>query len=176
MPSEKILNKKKQAVLDLIEKFSSATAGVLVDYKGITVEQDTQMRKALRDAGVEYTVTKNSISRFACKEVGYDKLNDILAGPTAIALSVNDPIAPAKIIAKYAKDIKTLEIKGGFVDGKVISADEVSDLAKLPSREELIAKALGSFNAPISGFVNVLNGNLRGLVVALNAIAEQKAQ
>jgi large subunit ribosomal protein L10 len=175
MPSEKVLQQKKEIVQELVEKLKSATAGVLVDYRGLTVEQDTELRNQLRKAGVEYKVVKNTLTRFAAKEVGYDELDPQLNGPTSLAISADDPVAPAKVLVEFSKKNENLEIKSGFVDGKVISVDEIKELADLPPREVLIAKVLGGFNAPISGFVNVLNGNLRGLAVALNAIAEKKA-
>lgn len=176
MPSEKILEQKKQAVQELAEKMRSAASGVLVDYRGLTVEQDTELRSQLRKAGVEYKVVKNTLTRFAAQETGLDELDPFLHGPTSLALTYEDPVAAAKILSDYAKKNKKLEIKVGFVEGRVIDAKEVKELGELPSKEVLIAKVLAGFNAPISGFVNVLNGNIRGLAVALKAIADKKAQ
>lgn len=173
MPSEKVLSEKKLIVAELARKLG-APSGVFVDYNGITVEQDTILRRELRAAGVEYSVVKNTLTRFAAKEVGLEGLDEILNGTTALAVSTDDMIAPARILAKFASENPNFKIKIGFVEGKVIDAAGVEALAKLPSKEVLIAKVLGGFNAPISGFVNVLNGNIRGLVVALNAIAEKK--
>lgn len=175
MPSEKVLQQKKEIVTEMVEKLKNASAGVLVDYRGLTVEQDTELRNQLRKADVEYKVIKNTLTRFAANEVGYGALDPVLNGPSSLAISMTDPVVAAKILVEYAKKNDKLEIKAGFVDGKVINVDEVKALAELPPREVLIAKVLGGFNAPISGFVNVLNGNLRGLAVALNAIAEKKA-
>lgn len=175
MPSEKILEQKQQVVSELADKFKSAVSGVLVDYKGITVEDDTKLRTELRKSGIYYAVKKNSIIRLAAKQVGLDELDSALKGTTAIAISDSDLTAPAKILAKFAETNKSFSVKAGFIEGKAVSADEVDVIAKLPSKEVLVAKFLGSMNAPISGFVNVLNGNLRGLVVALNAIAEKKS-
>ena len=174
MPSEKILKEKEQLVDELAEKIKNSVSGVLVGYEGLTVEQDTKMRAELRKAGVFYSVKKNSIISRALKTAGLDGLDPVLNGATAIAVSADDLVAPAKILAKYADDIEKLNIKAGFIEGKTSSAEEIQKLAKLPSKEVLIAKFVGGMNAPISGFVNVLNGNLRGLVVALNAIAEKK--
>lgn len=176
MPSEKILHLKQEVVQDLSEKIKSAKSIVLADYRGLTVEQDTELRSALRKAGVEYKVVKNTLTRFAMKKNGLDEIDSFLNGPTAMALSESDPVAPAKVLAEYAKKYEKLELKAGVVEGKVIDVNGVKALAELPPREVLIAKVLGGFNAPITGLVNVLNGNIRGLVVALNAIAEQKAQ
>jgi len=174
MPSEKILDQKKQIVADLAQTFRSSSAGVLVDYKGISVAEDTKLRAELRGAGVQYTVVKNTLTRLAVKEAGLDGLAGVLEGTTALAVSNDDPVAPAKILSAYAAKNKSFSIKAGFVEGRPISADEVKNLAKLPPKEELIARALAGFNAPVTGFVNVLSANLRGLVVALNAIAEKK--
>ena len=175
MPSEKVLLGKQQIVADLKEKLSAAAAGVIVDYNGITVAQDTKLRKDLREAGVEYMVVKNTLLGIAAKDVGLDDIIPSLNGTTALAVS-SDHVAAAKILSKYADESKgKFSVKCGFVDGGVIDADGVKALAKLPSREVLIAQVLGGFNAPISGFANVLNANLRGLVVALNAIAEKQS-
>jgi len=175
LPSNKILEQKKQVVQELTEKVKSAQSIVLADYRGLTVEQDTVLRNALRAAGVEYKVVKNTLTSFAMKANGLEGLDSCLNGPTAMAISSTDAIAPAKVLSEYAKKFEKLELKAGVVEGKVIDVDGIKALAEVPSREVLIAKMLGSFNAPITGFVNVLNGNVRGLVVALNAIAEKKA-
>jgi large subunit ribosomal protein L10 len=175
LPKEKVLNQKRAVVEGISEKMKAAKAMVFADYRGLTVEQDTELRNALRKAGVEYKVVKNTLSRFAAKENGLEGLDEFFNGPTAMASSDKDPVAPAKILNEYAKKFEKLELKVGVVEGKIIDVNGISALANLPSREVLIAKVLGGFNAPITGFVNVLNGNMRGLVVALNAIAEQKA-
>ena len=156
MPSERILAEKQQVVVELVEKLKSAAAGVLVDYCGLTVEEDTNLRNKLREAGVDYKVIKNTITRFAIKEVGFEELDDVLNGPTSLAISTDDPVAPAKIISDFAKDNDKIEIKGGFLDGKVITLDEVKTLASTPSRDTLLAKIMGSLNAPVSSLVRVL--------------------
>lgn len=175
MPSNKILEQKKQVVQELTDKVKSAQAIVLADYRGLTVEQDTALRNALRAAGVDYKVVKNTLTSLAMKANGLGDLEGFLNGPTAMAVSSNDAVAPAKVLAEFAKKFEKLELKVGVVEGKIIDVDGIKALAELPSREVLIAKVLGGFNAPIAGFANVLNANLTGLVVALNAIAEQKA-
>lgn len=175
MPSKQILEAKKVIVSNLTDKIANSKTLVLVDYRGLTVEQDTELRVALRKAGVKYEVVKNTLTRFAMNNNGYSELDTYLNGPTAIAYSYEDVLAPAKVIAEFAKKFEHLQIKVGIVEGKIFAEDEIKALAELPSREELIAKVLAGFNAPITGFVNVLNGNLRGLVVALNGIAEKKA-
>jgi len=174
MPKESTLNKKRAVIDEIASKIKNAKGLVIADYRGLTVGQDTELRKALRNANIEYKVVKNTLARFAVKEVGLDELESCLQGPTAIAVS-SDPVAPAKVMSEYAKKFDKLELKAGVVEGKVIDINGIKALAELPSREELVAKALGGLNAPIAGFVHVLNANLRGLVVALNAIAEKKA-
>ena len=175
MPSNKVLEQKKQVVSELSGRIKEAKTMVLADYRGLTVEQDTELRNALRKAGVEYRVVKNTLTKLAMDENGYSDIAEYLNGPTALAMSSEDLVAPAKVLVEYSKKYDKFELKAGIVEGRLIDLNGVKALAELPSREALIARVLGGFNAPISGFVNVLNGNIRGLVVALNAIAEQKA-
>ena len=164
MPSEKILMGKQQVVAGLKDKLSSAVSVVIVDYKGITVAQDTALRKELREAGVEYTVVKNTLLGIAAKEVGLEGIVPSLKGTTALAVC-NDHVAAAKILCKFADNSKgKFNVKCGDVEGKVLDADGVKALAKLPTREVLLTQVLFA-----------LNGNLRGLAVALNAIAEKQS-
>lgn len=156
MPSQKVLEEKKQIVAATVEQFKTAVSGVFVDYCGLTVEEDTQLRNKLREAGVEYKVIKNTLTRFAAKEVGFDELDPILNGPTSLAISMTDEVTPAKVIADFAKTHEQLEIKAGFLDGKVLQLDEVKKLAATPNRETLLAKLLGSLNAPISNLARTL--------------------
>lgn len=156
MPSEKVLENKKAMVKQLTERLQNAQAGVLADYRGLTVEQDTELRRKLREANVEYTVLKNSIIRFAAKEVGLEDLDSVLEGPTAIATSNDDVISPAKVLCDFAKENDLLEIKAGFVEGKVISIDEVKQYASIPSKEVLISKMMGSLQSPISKLARTL--------------------
>lgn len=157
MASEKILNAKKEAVAALIERLKNSAAGVLVDYKGITVEDDTALRKEMREAGVEYTVVKNTLLRFAVRETGLEEVENVLEGTTAIATSVDDVIAPAKILCKYADGHNNFSVKAGFVEGKVVSLDEVQALAKTPSKETLLTQLVFTLNAPIKNLAVVLN-------------------
>lgn len=176
MPSEKVLKQKQQLVEELSQRLQGSVAGVLVDYRGINVADDTKLRKELREAGIDYTVVKNNLLRLAVAKAGLEGLSGVLEGTTALATSTNDPVAAAKILCKYAGEKKDFfNIKAGFVDGGVLDNAEVEALSKLPSREELIAKTLGGLNAPIYGLASVLNANIRGLVVALNAIAEKQS-
>jgi large subunit ribosomal protein L10 len=165
MPSSKILAEKQQAVADLAEKLKVAQAGVLVNYSGITVEDDTKLRAALRNAGVEYKVMKNTLTGRACDMVGFGEMKQYLEGMTALAISVNDPVAPAKIMKEYADKVESFEIKAGFIDGGVIDAAKVNELASIPSKEVLIAKMLGSLQSPISG-----------LAVALQAVIDKSGE
>ena len=157
MPSEKTLNEKKAVVSALVDRLKNAQAGVIADYRGLTVAQDTELRKKLREAGVEYTIVKNTLTRFAANEVGLNDLDPILHGPSALATSTTDVVAPAKILVEFAKDNEQLEIKAGFVDGKVIDANEVKVYASIPSKEVLISKMLGSLQAPIGSLVRTLD-------------------
>ncbi len=135
---------------------------MVVDYKGISVADDTKLRRELRQAGVEYAVVKNTLLSLAARKTGYDALSGVLEGTTALAVS-SDPVAAAKLLSKLRRRVQgQFTVKGGFVEGKVISAAEVSQLAKLPAREQLVAMALGGLNAPITGFVTVLNPTSEG--------------
>lgn len=164
MPNEKILQEKQQYVADLKEKVSGSVAGVLVDYKGISVADDTKLRKELREAGVEYRVVKNTMLRLALKDSAYEGLSDVLENTTALALSKEDPIIAAKILCKFAEGSKKcFDVKAGFADGKVLDAQGVDTLSKLPNREGLLSMLLSA-----------LTGNLRGLACALKAVGEQK--
>ena len=156
MPSASVLKEKQQIVAELTEKIKNAATGIFVDYRGLTVAQDTELRAKLREANVEYKVIKNTLCRFAVDELGMNELDSILNGPTSLAVSVEDPVAPAKILADFAKDNEQLEIKAGFMDGKVLSMDEIKTLASTPSRDTLIAKIMGSLNAPASDLVRLL--------------------
>lgn len=177
MPNEKVLSEKKAVVAELTEKLRGAAGGVIVDYKGITVAEDTALRVEMRKNGVDYAVVKNTMTRFAVKNAGLDGLVEVLEGTTSLAVSANDPVAAAKVISAFAKKMNGQKfiVKAGFVDGQVISASRVKDLAELPSKEVLVATVLGTMMAPVSGLANVLNANITGLARALQAIADQKA-
>ena len=157
MPNAKVLESKKTVVESLTGKIQEATSVVFVDYKGITVAQDTELRKQFREAGVEYSVVKNTLTNFAAKDAGYD-FAEILNGTTAMASTTGDPIAPARIVCEFAKKNKnTLSIKGGLVEGSVLSADQLNGFGELPSKNALVASVLGTFLAPISSLAFVLD-------------------
>ncbi len=155
MPSEKVLEQKKQIVAALADTLKGAVAGVVVDYKGITVADDTALRKELREAGVQYTVVKNRLLGLACKEAGLD-MDEFLNGTTAIATSAEDHVAAARILSKFADAHKTFAVKTGFLEGKVIELETIQSLAKLPSREILLATVCNAFNAPIASFARAV--------------------
>ena len=165
---------KVAMIAEIKTTMQNAKGLVLADFRGIKVAQDTKLRRKMREAGVEYSVIKNNMASIAAKEAGIEGLDNYLKGPLAMVSSKNDPVAPAKLISEFIKDNRIMEIKGGLVEGKVIDADAVKALANLPPREVLIARLLGSMQSPISGFVNVLQGNIRNLVYALDAVRQQK--
>ena len=156
MASAKVLESKKQQVAELNEKIKSATAGVLVDYKGLTVEEDTLLRRKLREAGVEYKVIKNTLINLALEGTGLEGLRECLENPTAVALS-NDDVVAAKVLGEFAKGNEKLEVKMGFLDGTVMSKDEVIALGKIPGKETLIAQAVCGINSPLTKLVVVLD-------------------
>ena len=160
MPSNKVLEAKKQVVEELAGKLQTAVSGVLVKYEGITVADDTALRTALRKAGIEYSVMKNTLTGRACDMVGYGDMKQYLSGMTAIAISQDDAIAPAKIMKEYADKIPTFEIKAGFVDGGILDQAGVESLAATPSKEVLIAKMMGSLMSSLYGFAYVLQGKI----------------
>lgn len=147
------LEAKKQVVASIVEKFQKAQSIVFVDYRGLNAEETTNMRADCRKAGVEYLVLKNTMIERAAEELNITGLKAHLEGPTAVAFSMNDPASAAKIMLKYAKDTKKLSVKCGFLEGAVVGEDVVQSLSELPSREVLIAKIMGSLNAPVTNFV-----------------------
>ena len=176
MPSEAQLQSNKETVKAIAAVLKESQGTVLVDYRGIDVSQDTELRVALRGAGVAYSVVKNTMTGFAVRELGLGELEKALIGPTAMATSATDPVAPAKVLSEFTKKFEHLEIKAGVIGNKVIDAAGVLALAELPPKEILVSKMLGMIAAPISGLVNVLNANIRGLAVALSAIADKRRE
>lgn len=155
---------KKSALVDIVtEKFQAASSVVIVDYRGLTVEEVTELRKRLREANVEMKVIKNSILSRAAEKAGLEGLDDVFAGPTAVAFSNDDVIAPAKIIDEFSSEAKALEIKGGVIEGKVSSVEEMVSLAKLPNREGLLSMLLSVLQAPV-----------RNVAYAVKAVAEKE--
>lgn len=166
MPNAKVLSEKQAIVASLTETLQSASSGVLVDYKGITVAEDTALRAELRENGVEYSVVKNTLLRRAADNAGLSQLDEVLNGTTSIAISKDDPIAPMRIVNKYAKQMgDRFNIKAGFMDGQVLPLEDIAALAELPSKDGLVAQLLGMMLAPITS-----------LAIVLKAIAEKDGQ
>ncbi len=161
--SEAIIAKKAAIVDEVSDKFTAAASEVVVDYRGLTVEEVTNLRKQLRDAGVEMKVIKNSILSRAAEKAGLEGLGEVFTGPTAVAFSNEDVVAPAKIMHDFAKEAKELEIKGGIIEGKVSSVEEIQALASLPSREGLLSMLLSTLQAPV-----------RNVAYAVKAVAEKE--
>lgn len=147
---------KQPVVQEISENVKDAQSVVVVDYRGLTVAEDTQLRRELREAGVTYKVYKNTMMNFAFKDTDFESLSDVLEGPSAIAISKDDATAPARVLAKFAKDAPALEIKAGVVEGTYYDADGMKAIASVPSRDELLSKLLGSIQSPISNFARVL--------------------
>lgn len=166
---------KVDAVSDLSQKMTSAGSIFLADYSGIDVASVTELRRSLRKAGIEYYVVKNRLAKLAAADSGLEVLSEHFAGPTAMAFAGEDPVEPAKLLQKFIDDGGKLSIKTGLVDGQVLSPEVVGELAKLPSRDELIGKLVGTVNAPLDGLATVLNGLLRNLVGVLDAIKKEKS-
>ncbi|MFL6058105.1 MAG: 50S ribosomal protein L10 [Rubrobacteraceae bacterium] len=164
---------KARVIQEIAEKLRGNSA-VLVDYQGMNVAQSTQLRARSREAGVEFVVAKNTLTRMAADEAGVEDLSQYLIGPTALAFS-EDPVASAKLMAEFAEQVESFALKGGLLEGgRVLDEGEVAALSRLPGREQLLAQVVGGISSPLTGLVTVLNNTVQGLVVALNQIAEQK--
>ncbi|MCL1971490.1 MAG: 50S ribosomal protein L10 [Endomicrobia bacterium] len=165
--------KNQEEVKSLAGKFKAMKGMILTEYHGLSVEEISELRAKLRPLNSEYTVVKNTLSEIALKEAGIDA-GDNFSGPTALVIQNGDIVSPAKVIMEFAKTHEKLKVKAGFMEGKFINAAMVEQLSSLPSKEVLIAKMLGSMNSPITGFVNVLAANIRGLVTVLDAISKKQ--
>ncbi|MDR1695401.1 MAG: 50S ribosomal protein L10 [Endomicrobium sp.] len=165
--------KNQQELKSLTEKFKAMKGLILTEYHGLNVEEISELRSKLRPLNSEYTVVKNTLSELALKEIGIET-GDNFNGPTALVIENGDIVSPAKVVVEFAKTHAKLKVKAGFVEGKFVNAAVVEQLSALPSREVLIAKMLGSMNSPITGFVNVLAANIRGLVTVLDAIGKKQ--
>lgn len=171
MTKQRDLN--KQIVKDIQARLEEATSVVVTDYRGLNVAEATDLRRQLREAGVEYRVLKNTLTRLAASEAGLEGLHETLSGPNAIAFS-SDAVSAAKVLYGYAKKNDKLEIKGGALDGQVVSLDQLKALSELPSREELLTKLAGCLQGPMSNMVNVLQAPLRDCVGLMQAIKDKK--
>ena len=176
MPNAKVLSEKQAIVAALTEKVQNAAAGVLVDYEGITVAEDTALRAKCRENDIEYTVIKNTLLRFAFNNCGLNELDDQLNGTTSLAICASDPVAPARVIAEFAKKLNgKFEVKGGFMDGKVVSMDTVNALASIPALPVLQAQVLGTMLAPISALACVIKQIAEKQGAPAEAAAEEAA-
>lgn len=167
---------KVKAVEGIAADLESTDVYYLVDYRGISVGEAVDLRNRLREEGAAFKVIKNTLAKRAVEKAGLEELQDFLEGPTAIAYCHDDPVAPAKVIRDFAKETSKLSVKGGYLRDHVVSAEEIGELAALPSRDELVAKVVGGISAPLYGFANVMAGPLRGLATVLGQIQEQQAQ
>lgn len=156
MPSQKVLEQKQQIVADLADRIQNSVAGVIVSYEGISVADDTKLRKDLRENGVKYTVVKNTLIKRAAEKAGLTGIDEVLNGTSAIATSESDYVAAARILQKFADGHKTFAVKAGYLDNEAIGVDKIQSLAKLPSREVLLANVLGAFQAPIASFARAI--------------------
>ena len=156
MPSASVLEQKKQIVASVSDRINNSVAGVIVDYKGISVADDTALRKELREAGVEYTVVKNTLIKLAIKGTALEGMSEVLDGTSAIATSKEDYVAAARILNKYAEGHDNFKLKAGYLEGEVISMDKLMELATLPSRETLLSMVANVFSAPIAGFARAV--------------------
>ncbi|MBI4775542.1 MAG: 50S ribosomal protein L10 [Deltaproteobacteria bacterium] len=166
--------KKEEVVAEMRDVLARTRMAILADYKGLNVESITQIRNSLRDAGIEFRVVKNTLARLASKETNIEKLNPFLKGPSALVLSYDDVVAPAKVMAEFTKKYQRLQIKAGLLEGKVLTQQEIGDLAKLPSREVLLSKLLSAMNGVPGGFVRLLANVLQTFMGTLTAIRDQK--
>jgi len=169
------IEKKKQVVDDLKEKLATTKVVIVTDYKGLNVAQMTELRRKLSEANVDYKVVKNTLLKRASEGTDANLLTDVFQGPSGIALSYDDPVAPAKVLTQFAKDNNKLEIKAGVMDGQLLDINAITALSKLPSREELLAQVLSAMNAVPTGLVRALADVPRRMVNVLNAIKDQKA-
>ncbi|MFZ5596978.1 MAG: 50S ribosomal protein L10 [Bacillota bacterium] len=167
---------KKEAILgELREVFKSSKVAIMANYRGLDVASMTKLRRRLGEKGCGLKVAKNTLTLKVAREMGIEGLDPYLEGPTAIAFSGDDLVAPAKVLSDFARETKILEVKGGILEGSVIDVKAVRELADLPSREVLLGKVLGGMQGPMYGFATVLQGTLRNFVYALEAIRKQKA-
>ncbi len=165
---------KAQAISEFSEGIGSATNAFVLDFKGITVPQVTELRKQVRETGSEYVVIKNTLALIAVKDSPLQKITDTFSGMTAIAYNKTDAVALAKVLTKFAKDVPTVQFKGALLGGQIVAASEIQTIANLPSREELVSKLLFMLQSPIRGLATVLAANIRNLAVVIDQIAKQK--
>lgn len=174
--SQSSLSLKQQVVSEIKDAIQNSKSVSIVEYRGLTVSEISDLRNKYRAEGVSYKVFKNTMVSIALQELGYEGFEEYLSGPNGFVFSNDDMVAGPRVSADFAKENEKLVIKAGLLDGKVLNPDEVKALAKLPSREVLVAQVLGTLNAPIAGLANVLQGTIRKAVYALNAVKEKQEQ
>jgi len=167
-------SEKVEQVAAIREWLRSAAGAILTDYRGLSVAELAQLRSKLREAGAQYKVVKNTLVARAAEELGIKGLEACLAGPTAVAISRDDPVAPARVIQEYIRQMRKLEVKGAYVEGRVLTAGEVKALAEMPAKPQMRAMAVGALKAPLYGLAGVLTGLQRNLVYALTQIQKQR--
>ena len=172
MATKAFKSEKIDAIKSKVEK---AQVAIITEYKGYSVEEITNLRRALQKEGGDYMVTKNTLAKVAIKGTDYEVMSDLMKGPIAIAFGFDDQVSPAKVVSKFIKDSKKGEILGAVLDGNLLSANEAKALANLPSKEELYAKMLGSINSPATGITLGINGVMAALTRAVAAVRDQKA-
>ena len=173
----KVARREKELVVEeLTEKLEDSKSAILTDYRGLNVEEMTELRNKLRDAGVEYKVVKNTLAYLAAKNAECEEVEEYLVGPTAIAFGLEDPVAPAQVLSDFAEEHEDLEIKSGVIEGSIIDAEEVESLADIPAREVLLGQIAQGMKSPISGLVYCLKEPLNKLVRTLNAVKEEKEE
>lgn len=165
---------KEQVTKDIAAEMQKSELIIVTDYRGLDVQAINNLRGRLKEAECLYRVTKNTMNRLACREAGFEALEELFEGPTAIAYSSADPVIVAKILLDYRKEKEALEIKGGLLSGQFLSAEQLNELGLIPPKEVLLAMVVGGFQSPIAGFANVLRGTLSSLVYAVDAVREQK--
>ena len=165
---------KIEAVETMKEMFSAAEGFVLADYTGLTVEEANELRGKCKEAEIEYTVIKNTLAKIAVKQAELEGVDDFIDGPTAVALSVKDSTAPARVLAAFMKEAQKMTFRGGYLDGRAYSADEIKEISRLPGKDGLMAQVIGALNSPMASLVWSLEGTLRGLISVIDQIAQKK--
>ena len=165
---------KEEKVKMINELISKAKVAIVSDYKGLSVAEITELRRKLQEEKGDFTVIKNTLTKIAIKGTEFEELGEFLVGPSAIALGFEDEIAPAKVLTKFIKEKKKTKIKGGVLDGKILTAEEIKEISNLPGKQELLAQILAGINSPAQGIVNTVNGVARALVTAMDAVRKQK--
>jgi large subunit ribosomal protein L10 len=171
-----VKSEKREAVAELHEKFARAVSAVLADFRGLTVQEITELRHQLREASLELAVVKNTLARLAVQETVFERLSPYLKGPTSIAFSYRDSVAPAKVLSAYVKKQPKLGVRAGLFEGQLVPAEKVAEIADLPPREVILAQALAAMQGPVTGLVWTLQGVLSTLIGTLQAIHDKKAQ